>query len=104
MGEDAANIYDIGDGIDLFGDFSRDDQPIDPTTVVCRVREPRSDAPITVAATKVGVVTVEGKTYMRYTAEVITDIAGDWYYRFEGTGAVTATAEKRFSVRASKVL
>lgn len=102
---ETANVYDIGDGVVLEGDFSKDDAPAVPATVICRVRKPREAVLIEISAEHVGPVTNDaGHEVERYRAEVTVDARGDWYYRFEGSGGIVAAGERRFYVRPSRVL
>lgn len=92
MSPTPVNIYDIGDGVVLEAHFSQDEMPADPTTVRCLVRHSNDETATELSAEHDGVG--------HFTAEVIVDKTGDWYYRFEGTG-VTAAEERRFRVRQS---
>jgi hypothetical protein len=93
---DDANIYDVGDAPTLEGDFAINGVPFDPASVVCRIRKPGASSSFTVATTHPGVG--------RFAATVVVDKAGDWYYRFEGSGGLEAAGERRFHVRPSNVL
>ncbi|MGE3622492.1 MAG: hypothetical protein AB7H77_01280 [Bdellovibrionales bacterium] len=95
-----SNIYDRGDLVRLSAGFADiDGTPGDPSTVTLRVKKP--DATVTVH-TYPGDVTKSG-TGTYYFDLPLTD-SGDWYYRFEGTGAVQAAGEQGFHVYRSNVL
>lgn len=87
------NVYDTGDKIRLTATFTVDDAVTDPTTVTVKVLDPSSnETSATPTNPSTGV----------YYYDVSLDEAGDWYYRFEGTGAAVAAEEVTFNVRASK--
>ncbi len=86
--------YDIGDKITLRASFTDSDAAVDPSTVTCAVRAPDGtpSAPsVSKAATGV------------YTATVLPDAAGVWFYRFAGTGAYVAAEEGTFLIRRRRV-
>jgi hypothetical protein len=89
------NTYDIGDEIVLQGTFEDLTGDVeDPTSVACRVKSP--DGTITtLSASKVSTGV--------YTASFGPSIEGVHWYRFEGTGAVTAAGERSFIVRIQQV-
>lgn len=90
--------YDIGDSCRTTAYFKMSGVLSDPTTVTLRFKGP--DGSVTSISTpddrivndEVGV----------YYSDIFLDTSGDWYYRWEGTGAVMAAREKRLSVRPSE--
>jgi hypothetical protein len=90
------NVFDIGDGVILAAAFTdADGAAINPTTVVCRVKNP---------AGTVTTPTVAHPATGSYTATFVTAVAGRHAYRWEGTGAATAAGERGFRVRDSEVI
>lgn len=104
----AHNKYDIGDLIRLSGSFKdMDNQPIDPTTVICYVRSP-SDVLYTYSLDQAEVVKDSVGEYHYDFDTVATQItntdSGTWHYRFEGGGSAQASEEKSFIIRYSAVI
>lgn len=67
----------------------------DPTTVTFRLRDPEGEPTVYVYGDDVEVVrTAAGRFYVLVNG----DKTRTWTYRFEGTGAVVAADEKRFTV------
>lgn len=88
------NEYDIGAGVVMEAFFTKDGAPRNPTTVVLTVKPPdKGDPDIVVVTTN----PAEG----HFQGEHVVADHGDYYYRFEGNGAVTAAKEGRFRVRKS---
>jgi hypothetical protein len=88
------NTYDIGDKIKLAVEFTDPDTGsyVDPDTVVCRLKRRKATA-------STPTVTKDGTG--RYHAFAEPDAAGDWSYRFEGSGGSQAAVEHLFRVRPS---
>ena len=84
-----ANIYDVGDGVRLTCTFTISGSGTN-TTATLSVTDP-SENIATPSLTAAG----DGV----YTADVILDEVGKWYYRFVGTGAVIAATEGHLFVR-----
>jgi uncharacterized protein YfaS (alpha-2-macroglobulin family) len=92
-----ANVYDIGDEVELTGTFKDAAGALaSPSSVVCRVKKPDGTLlnpnPV-VTSPSTGV----------FKAIVDPDAAGEWWYRFEGTGGTKAAGEGVFKVRDRKV-
>lgn len=88
------NSYDVGAGVVMEARFTRNSVPANPTTVVLKVKTPDG-----------GEVTVAGVTNPEvghFVGEYVVADHGDYYYRFEGDGAVSAAGERRFRVRRSQ--
>lgn len=88
------NTYDIGDLVELTAAFAVGGAATDPTSVVCKVRDP------------LGVITTLSASHDgtgAYSAEVDLTNAypGEWKYQFLGTGACQAAEENTFYVRES---
>jgi hypothetical protein len=88
------NEYDIGAGVTLEALFSKDGTPRDPTEVTLTLKTPDGE--------QESITTLEHPSTGHYTGDYVPDDHGDYYYRFAGTGALTAAAEGRFRVRKSK--
>ena len=85
--------YDIGDRITVTGTFTNKAGALaDPTTIVFKYRVRGGEA-VTGTASKASTGV--------YTADVDLTEAGQWYFRFTGTGAVVAAGELRCEVRGS---
>jgi hypothetical protein len=84
-----ANIYDVGDGIQLTGTFTISGSGTN-TTATLSLTDP-SEVVTTPA--------VGSGTDGVYLVDAIVDEAGAWYYRWVGTGAVVAATEGHFFVR-----
>ena len=94
-----ANSYDGGDLVRVSLAFTDENgTDADPTTVRGRFRDP--DGAITTYLYGTDAELVKDATG-RYHFDVSPATSGEWRYRGEGTGAVQAAAEGRFSVRAS---
>ena len=91
------NSYDKGDLVRLTATFTNSaGVATDPTTVTCRVKSPTTTTvytynPGTVLKDSTGV----------YHLDVSASAVGQWYYRWEGTGAVEQADEGTFVVEAS---
>lgn len=73
--------------------------PADPTSVLVRIKDPTGavvvyDTPSPVVRDSAGV----------YHLDVVLGIAGTWYVRWEGAGAIVAVAETPITVAPSAVL
>lgn len=101
-----SNVSDIGDELRLGIAFAVGESLTDPTDVTVRIYTP-SGAALTGSYT-VGVGDDGGDlTVVRDSAGVFytlftPDEAGDWWHRWEGTGAVNAAEDERFVVRRSR--
>ena len=95
------NTYDVGNQVQLAAVFTNTaGAATDPTAITLRVRLPdNSVQTYTYAAAQV-VKSSTGNYYYNYT----TTQYGVHYYRFEGTGALTAASDNSFTVTASPTL
>jgi len=95
-----SNFYDCGDVVRVTASFTDiSSNPADPTGVTLRVKQP--DATMNVH-TYPGDITKDGTGIYHFDLSITE--SGDWYYRFEGTGAVQAAAETLFHVYRSNVV
>ncbi len=93
-----ANIYDVGDKIRISCTFTSGGTPTDPTTVTVKVKEPGGT--VTTGTLALGQVVKDDIGDYHYDFTI--DEAGRHWYRFEGAGALVASAETDFMVRASE--
>lgn len=94
MSGEHVHTYDIGDRVGASATFLYEGHVVDPTTVTCSSRAPSGlVADHTVARIALGV----------YRALIDVNEWGEWYYRFDGEGAVIAAEEGRFVVRRRRV-
>jgi len=91
-----ASSYDVGDLVRVALAFTDAlGAAADPTTVQGRFRDP--SGAITTYVFGTGSELVKDSTG-NYHFELSTTASGEWRYRGEGTGAVQAAAENRFTV------
>jgi hypothetical protein len=91
--------YDIGDMIRLSGSFTNSaGTATDPTTVTLKVKDPSGN--IDTYTYALSEVTKDSTG--AYHKDITIDEAGQWYYRFVGTGTVAAAEEGEFEVRDSQ--
>ena len=88
--------YDIGDTVRLKGEFTDDaGAAADPTAVSMIVKDPAgTKTTYTYALAQITKLAVG-----IYYYDLTITMAGDWYYRFSGTGAVVTAGEQYFNVR-----
>lgn len=93
--------YQIGDAPILTGEFRARGTEVltNPTTVVVKVMPP-SGAQVTYTMVSTPAVTPVSTGVFTLQLPVVTQ-AGDWFYRFEGTGDLVDADEQRFTVLAS---
>lgn len=90
--------YDVGDSCRTTAFFKVSGVLSDPTEVTLRYKAPDgTTAYFTTPDPRI----VQDATGT-YHADIHLNASGDWWYRWEGTGAVTAAREKRLSVRPSE--
>lgn len=97
-----ANIYDRGDGVRLiarFDDNASPVTPIDPTTVTLRIKQPNSSV-ITSYVYGVDADMKKDETGV-YHYDLLMDIVGVWWIRWEGSGPVPTVEEMPITVRPS---
>ncbi|HUY68594.1 MAG TPA: hypothetical protein VMV79_04770 [Alphaproteobacteria bacterium] len=94
------NFYDCGDVVRLSADFSDIGGTLaDPSAITLRVKQP--DATVAVYTYPSDVMR-DGAGAYHYDLSISEP--GDWYYRFEGSGAVQAASESLFHVYKSNVI
>jgi len=93
-----SNVYDINDKVKLEITFTQNSVAADPTAVTLKVQDPSGNE--TSYTYALGQITKAATG--NYYKEISVDEAGEWYYRFEGTGGVVAAGENMFYVRQSQ--
>lgn len=91
-------IFDLGDRVRLFADFKDDAGVATNTTVVLKVRDPAG-----VTTTRTATPGATGHYEYLFNLTGADAQVGRWYYRFEGSGTVTAAEEGTFVVRSTQV-
>lgn len=92
--------YDIGDRIRLTASFTTmAGAPVDPATLVCRIKTPGST--ITSYTYGTDAALVQDSTGV-YHIDVDVSSSGTWYWRFAGTGNGQAAEEGSFDVERSQ--
>ncbi|HRP25949.1 hypothetical protein [Thauera sp.] len=93
------NSYDLGDQVRLSAAFTdADGAPVDPTVVTVKYSDPTGDVTDLTYGVDVAVTQEAGGSYY---VDFVPDRAGQWRYRWESSGAVTAAAEGSFLVKRS---
>ena len=87
--------HDIGDAPRLTNTFLLGTTPTDPSTVSLTITDPSGTA---TTYTYAGATITKASTGVYYKDVPLT-AAGEWQYRFVGTGTVAAVAQGRFAVR-----
>lgn len=100
------NLYSTGADVRVSVAFTDiNNQPGDPTTITLRVRDPLGNITVSVFAASNIVKDSTGNYHFDVTLPLTSAAAaGAWYYRWEGTGSVTATSEGEFLVQPSKIV
>jgi len=84
------NSYDAGTLVTFTGTFKDATlAPADPTDVFVRVRKP--DGTVQVFQFSLAQVNKDGVGI--YHKDILVNLPGRWYYKFEGTGVVQAARE-----------
>jgi len=86
---------DIGDAIRLGTTFLLGDVPTDPSTISLTVTDP-AGAATTYTYAAAQIIRSSAGVYYK---DVSLPTAGEWLYRFIGTGTVESVAQSRFAVR-----
>lgn len=92
------NTYDIGDVVRLSVDFKVGSTLTDPTTVTLKIMDP---AGTTSTFTYAGAQVVKDATG-EYHYDYSPTTAGEYHWRWEGTGSAKAASEGTFIVRRSQ--
>lgn len=96
-----ANVYSRDSLVRISSEFTVSGTDTDPTTVTCYYKDPTGVVTTLVYGSNNALVRdVTGK----YHVDISATIAGNWWYRFEATGTVTAANEAEFVVSLSQIL
>lgn len=92
------HYYDKGDKVHLTAAFSVGGVDTDPTAVVCKVKDPSGNVDVYTFA--LGQVTKSSVGH--YYKDISIDESGEWFYRWEGTGAMEAAEETHLVAEVSE--
>jgi hypothetical protein len=96
-----ANVYAKDSLVRVSSEFTVSSTDTDPTTVKCIYKDPNNSVTTLVYGTDSALVRdATGK----YHVDIPATIAGNWWYRFEASGTVTAANEAEFVVSLSQIL
>jgi hypothetical protein len=91
-------LYDMGDVARVTVTFTLAGTPTDPTTVALKIQNPNKvETTYTWALAQV-TRTSAGIFYK----DISLNVAGEWFYRWEGTGAVESASENSLFVSESE--
>jgi len=93
-----ANIYDLGDLVQLKGNFTSGSVYVDPSIIELRIRNPLGAYSSYTYASGA----VKKSTTGRYYMDLFVNDEGQWWYRFYGSGTVIAADENYFVVEPSE--
>lgn len=95
----AKDTYDIGDQVRVQASFrDLDGDLTNPTSTTLKYKDPSGN----VTTVNNGDISNDGTGVKYY--DITVDEAGQWWYRFSGTGAVVAAEEAFFTVRPQQVV
>lgn len=89
------NLYKKGQKVRCSVDFKVADVLTNPTTVTFKSKKPSGTITTLVYGADADLVR---DATGQYYVDVVTDEKGEWNFRFEGTGTVTAVEEDAFTV------
>ncbi len=103
------NTYKRGSLVRISVTFTANDDdrtPTDPTTVTAKTFDPELNEAAFVYLADAAVIRGDPVDPLadatgRYYMDVDANLAGDWLYRWEGTGAAQAVDERKFKVSTS---
>lgn len=96
-----ANVYTLGQQIRLMATFKNSaGTAADPTGVVLKYRDPVTS---TVTTKTYGVDSVVKSSTGIYYFDLTLSNPGEWWYRWEGSGAIIATDEERILVEGTRL-
>lgn len=96
------SVYDIGDNVKVTGAFTdANDDPADPSGVQFAYEDPSGN--VTTLVYGVDAAVVKNSTGSYYV-EIEVDEAGDWHYRWIGTGTGKGAQIGQFAVQPQQVL
>lgn len=96
-----ANVYAKDSLVRVSSEFTVLSTDTDPTVVKCYYKDPNNTVTTLVYGTDAALVRdATGK----YHVDISATTAGNWWYRFEATGTVTAANEAEFVVSLSQIV
>lgn len=96
-----ANVYAKDSLVRVSSEFTILSVDTDPTTVKCYYKDPNNVVTTLTYGTDAALVRdATGK----YHVDISATIAGNWWYRFEASGAVVAANEAEFVISLSQIL
>ena len=96
-----ANVYAKESLVRVSSEFTISGTDTDPTTVKCFYKDPTGV--VTTLTYGVDNALVKDATG-KYHVDVFAQVVGNWWYRFEATGAVVAANEAEFVISLSQIL
>lgn len=97
-----ANVYTIGQQIRLTATFKNAaGAAADPTGIVLKYRTPGSSS---ITTKTYGVDAVGKNSTGVYYYDLTLSTAGEWWYRWEGSGAIVASDEERILVEGTRMV
>lgn len=97
----AMNAYVKDNEVRLSVEFTLDGVDTDPSTVKCLYKDP-SGAITTLVYGVDGVLVKDGAG--KYHADIYANVAGYWFYRFEGSGSLVSAGEAEFRINESQIV
>lgn len=100
------NLYNAGSAVRLTASFvDLTNNPADPGTITLKTKDPVGGITSYVFGSSAMVKDSVGNYHMDIQIPDVTlNVAGTWYYRWEGSGTITATFEGEFIVSPSKIV
>jgi hypothetical protein len=95
------NVYTKDSTVTISNTFTLTGTATDPTTVTCYFKDPTGALTTYVYGTNSQLVR---DSTGAYHVDIFANIAGNWWYRFEGTGTVVSASEAEFIVPLSQIL
>ena len=96
-----ANVYTIGQQIRLVATFKNSaGTATDPTGVVLKYRDPVAG---TITTKTYGTDPISKSATGVYYFDLALSTAGEWWYRWEGSGAIIAADEERIMVEGTRL-
>lgn len=96
-----ANVYAKDSLVRVSSEFTVSGTDTDPTTVKCFYKDPNNVVTTLIYGTDAALVK---DSTGKYHVDILGNIAGNWWYRFEATGSVVAANEAEFVISLSQIL
>ncbi len=96
--------HEVADAVRIYMSFTNlDGDAADPTDVIVQVKVPEQPPVVDTYVYGASPVTIEHDGVGLYHLDVLTTIAGEWFYRAVGTGSVEEALEGSFVIRRSAI-